>query len=43
MKLLLVQLMKKKKKPIPNPLKNKTFDNLDLDNDFDTDELFGKN
>ena len=30
------------KKPIPNPLKNKTFDNLDLDNDFDTDELFGK-
>lgn len=29
-------------KPIPNPLKNKTFDNLDLDNDFDTDELFGK-
>ena len=30
------------KMPIPNPLKNKTFDNLDLDNDFDTDELFGK-
>ena len=30
------------KKPIPNPLKNKTFDNFDLDNDFDTDELFGK-
>ena len=30
------------RKPIPNPLKNKTFDNLDLDNDFDTDELFGK-
>lgn len=30
------------KKPIPNSLKNKTFDNLDLDNDFDTDELFGK-
>ena len=28
--------------PIPNPLKGKTFDNLDLDNDFDTDELFGK-
>ena len=27
---------------IPNPLKGKTFDNLDLDNDFDTDELFGK-
>lgn len=30
------------KMSIPNPLKNKTFDNLDLDNDFDTDELFGK-
>lgn len=28
--------------PISNPLKGKTFDNLDLDNDFDTDELFGK-
>lgn len=33
---------KEVKMPIPNPLKNKTFDNLDLDNDFDTDELFGK-
>ena len=30
------------KMPIPNPLKGKTFDNLDLDNDFDTEELFGK-
>lgn len=30
------------KMPIPNPLKDKTFDNLDLDNDFDTEELFGK-
>jgi len=27
---------------LKRPLKNKTFDNLDLDNDFDTDELFGK-
>ena len=27
---------------IHNPLKGKSFDNLDLDNDFDTDELFGK-
>ena len=27
---------------IPNPLEGKTFDDIDLDNDFDTDELFGK-
>lgn len=27
---------------IHNPLKGKSFDNLDLDSDFDTDELFGK-
>ena len=34
--------MKEEEVKIPNPLKGKTFDNLDLDNDFDTDELFGK-
>lgn len=32
----------KKEETIPNPLKGKSFDNIILDNDFDTDELFGK-
>lgn len=32
----------KKEESIPNPLKGKSFDNIILDNDFDTDELFGK-